>query len=55
MADTREMRQQELARLLLQEEAGFNRRAGARLAEEFIEWAHGVIERPVKPQGAEDS
>ena len=41
--------------ILYQEEPGFDRRTGAKLAEELIEWAHSVIERPVQPQDEEDS
>jgi HEPN domain-containing protein len=32
----------------------FDRQAGARLAREFIEWAHAVIEAPVRLEDEED-
>ena len=37
-------------RYMLYEEPGFDREAGSRLAREFIQWAHAVIETPVRPE-----
>lgn len=40
-------------RYTLYEEPSFDRRAGAVLAETFVEWAHAIIEAPVKPDNEE--
>lgn len=62
MADERALRQQELARLMLQKaqqdleavkSLSFDRQAGAKLAEDFVAWAHRLVEAPVESGEAE--
>ena len=36
-------------RYTLYEEQDFDRRSGAELAEEFVEWAHAIVESPAPP------
>ena len=41
-------------RYMLYEEQDFDRRSGAKLAEEFVEWAHALVEAPAPPGNSEN-